>query len=334
MDKQAIGIIAALSIVVVIMGVALMMSSKPATPEPVAEVTPPPSLEMPVAEPPAPVAPPAEVTPPAPMVEVMEPLTGSGAYTVDTSASLLHWSSKKPLIPGYMDLGTIKVKDGSVTVKDGDMTAGTFTIDMNSIITEKTGMGKGETMMADHIKSEDFFNVTKYPTSTFSIKSVTKDPSAGENHYTLSGSLTMKGIKKPISFPAVVYANSGMLRAKGTVTIDRTIWGIKYASGQFFKDLGDKMIDDMFTVDLDLTATLPGMTATTPAMAPAAGGQAAPTGMQQPTSMPPQGGYGTNPTQQAPSAPSGVGTMPYGNTGTQQAPNAMPPTGGYGNYQK
>jgi len=47
----------------------------------------------------------------------------------------------------------------------------------------------------NHLKSPDFFNVAKYPTLDFKSTSIKK---AGENHYKLTGELTMTGVTKTV----------------------------------------------------------------------------------------------------------------------------------------
>ena len=49
----------------------------------------------------------------------------------------------------------------------------------------------------NHLKSDAFFNVAKFPTLTFTSTSITKTTA---NHYKLSGNLTLNGVTKPVSF--------------------------------------------------------------------------------------------------------------------------------------
>jgi hypothetical protein len=43
-----------------------------------------------------------------------------------------------------------------------------------------------------------------------------------------------------------------MVTLKGKLIVDRTKFDIKYGSGSFFDNLGDKAIDNDFTLDLNL----------------------------------------------------------------------------------
>ncbi|SHN11194.1 YceI family protein [Mucilaginibacter sp. OK098] len=49
----------------------------------------------------------------------------------------------------------------------------------------------------NHLKSDAFFDVTKFPALTFTSTGITK---TSANHYKLNGSLTLHGVTKPVSF--------------------------------------------------------------------------------------------------------------------------------------
>lgn len=178
-----------------------------------------------------------------------------GTYTVDTGKSILLWNATKPLIPGYADHGSIALQSGAITV-GADKAEGIFTVDMATLKVLGVAAGKEgkETDLEKHLKSDDFFGVTTYPTATFIITSVT--PDTGENTYTVQGSLTMHGYTNDISFPATIYLDSaGLLHAEASTKIDRTLYGIKYSSSKFFDNLGSRVIDDFFTLTLNIVAT-------------------------------------------------------------------------------
>ena len=66
--------------------------------------------------------------------------------------------------------------------------------------------------------------------------------------YSVVADLTIKGITKPVNFDLTVKDNN----ATAKVVVDRTKYDIKYGSGSFFDNLGDKVISDNF----DLTVSL------------------------------------------------------------------------------
>ena len=136
--------------------------------------------------------------------------------------------------------GTINIQKGVLDIKHGVLVGGQISIDMSTIV--NTDMeGRMKQRLEWHLKNEDFFNVAEFPTSTITITNAVK----GEgNTYKVVADLTIKGITHPISFDADVNVNGLNFLAAAKIKIDRTKWDIKYNSGNFFKDLGDKLILD------------------------------------------------------------------------------------------
>ena len=166
------------------------------------------------------------------------------SYTVDAAKSTITWLGKK--VTGSHN-GTISLKSGSLNVNGKNVTGGTFVIDMTSIKD-----ADGSEKLEGHLKADDFFGSTKYPTSTFVITKVT---GSGTN-VNVTGNLTIKGITKPLSFPATVTVNGdGTASAlAGKITVDRTKYDIRYGSKSFFDSIGDKAIDDNFEIGVKLVA--------------------------------------------------------------------------------
>lgn len=170
-------------------------------------------------------------------------------YKVNTEKSKVEWLGKK--VTGQHN-GHISLKEGSVDVKGGKLTGGTFVMDMTSITNEDLTDQSMNDKLVGHLKSDDFFGVETHPTATFALKSAEKKSG---NEYTVKGDLTIKGITKSIEFPATVKVSGNTLEASAEVVIDRSKFDVKYGSGSFFDGLGDKMIYDDFTLDISLVAT-------------------------------------------------------------------------------
>ena len=166
------------------------------------------------------------------------------AYTVDPAKSTITWIGKK--VTGSHN-GTIALQSGTLNVDGKKVTGGTFTIDMNSIKD-----ADGSAKLEGHLKADDFFGTAKFPTSTFVI---TKVAGSGAK-LTVTGNLTIKGITKPVTFPATVAVNAdGTVSAlAGKITVDRTKYDIRYGSKSFFDSIGDKAIDDNFENGVKLVA--------------------------------------------------------------------------------
>jgi len=176
----------------------------------------------------------------------------NGSYAVDTTQSSVQWAVGKPLIEGYLNSGTIGLSEGTIVVNEPSA-SGSFIIDMNTIRVGSTPKKPGkETALEGHLKGKDFFDVEKFPTGTFAITTVTPNADSDTTHqYTVAGNLTLKGVTKPVTFPAAIYLKDGMLHADATLGINRTEWGIIYGSGTFFDNMANNAIED--TIHLTLT---------------------------------------------------------------------------------
>ncbi|MEZ4853895.1 YceI family protein [Flavobacterium sp.] len=181
---------------------------------------------------------------------VEEPVATAFDYTIETGNSVIDWKGTKPT---GEHMGTVALKSGGFMVADNVVTGGEFVIDMNSITVtdlqgdEKAGLeghlkGTGEEEKADH-----FFNVNKFPTGEFKIKSVVDGK--------VTGDLTLKGVTNEVSFPAKIEVNeNGVSLVSEAFKIDRTKWGVNYSSKSVFDDLKDKFINDEIELTVKVKA--------------------------------------------------------------------------------
>ncbi len=189
-------------------------------------------------------------------VDNIEPsLPADGRYNLNSLDSLVSWRGTKTLIKGYEDTGTLKIKEGTFTIENGVVTAGTIAFDMNSIeasATTNTVAGVGN--LTKHLKSADFLEVDKFPVSSFVL--TTAEPVGGSagGTFIFMGNLTIKGATNEVQFPIHFGKDNNRLVLVGEFELDRTKWGIKYGSGQFFQDLGDKIISDQVEIKFQAVA--------------------------------------------------------------------------------
>jgi hypothetical protein len=81
-----------------------------------------------------------------------------------------------------------------------------------------------------------------------------KGAGANDNNVNVTGDLTIKGITKPVTFPAKVGVKNGVAAASGTAVVDRTKYDIRYGSKSFFEGIGDKAIDNDFSLTFNVIA--------------------------------------------------------------------------------
>ncbi|MCV9930131.1 YceI family protein [Flavobacterium sp. LS1R49] len=160
---------------------------------------------------------------------------------VDVKTSTINWVGKK--VTGQHS-GTVNLKDGALVFKGNKLAGGTFTVDMTSInATDLTGEYQGK--LNGHLKADDFFGTDKFPTSKLVFKTI---GAKATDVYTVTADLTIKGITKPVTFDIAVNGNTAATSFK----VDRTKYDIKYGSGSFFDNLGDKAVSDEFELNVAL----------------------------------------------------------------------------------
>tara|TARA_R110002167_G_scaffold19074_1_gene70863 strand:+ start:1908 stop:2489 length:582 start_codon:yes stop_codon:yes gene_type:complete len=161
---------------------------------------------------------------------------------VKVSESTVTWKGYK--VTGEHN-GSIKLKSGFLEMKGKKLIGGEFVVDMTTLSNNDLAAGQGKEKLEGHLKSADFFGVDANPTSKLVFSSVKP---MNENSYTVTGDLTIKGISKPVTLVVSMFEN----KATATIKVDRTKYDIKYGSGSFFDDLGDKAIYDEFDLVVDL----------------------------------------------------------------------------------
>ncbi|WP_010521129.1 YceI family protein [Aquimarina agarivorans] len=160
---------------------------------------------------------------------------------INTSESKVEWKGYK--VTGFHE-GTIAIKSGALEFNGDKLVGGSFVIDMTSLVsTDLEGEYKGK--LEGHLKSDDFFGVEKFSTSTLTFKSVSPK---GKNTYSVTADLTIKDVTKPVTFDFSVYGT----KATASLKIDRTEYNVKYGSASFFDGLKDKAIYDEFDILVDL----------------------------------------------------------------------------------
>ena len=165
-------------------------------------------------------------------------------YKAIPEESMVMWEANK-IVGGHT--GTINVSNGVATTKGDQLVSGNFIFDINSLAcTDIEDEGKNANLIK-HLKSADFFEAETHPNASFEITSV-----EGNN---VSGNLMLKGIKKNITVPVNVVTTEDMMTiTSDEFTIDRTEFNIKYNSGKFAENLGDKMINDNVKLKISIKA--------------------------------------------------------------------------------
>ena len=212
-------------------------------------------------------------------------------FTVNTENSKIKWSGGE--LSGKEHHGLLKFKSGDITIKlyvvpkedgkgFGDMMQiieGKFIVDMNTLSVEDL-QGTSKEKLEGHLRSDDFFSVKKFDEAILEIPSIDytdldyiTDDETVENELvekldefgfpevftcTANGNLTIKGKTHPviISFKLTPVSSSVMADWEATMTFDRSKYDVRFRSGNFFQNLGDKLIYDDIKIETSLKTSM------------------------------------------------------------------------------
>jgi polyisoprenoid-binding protein YceI len=188
----------------------------------------------------------------------MQETTNGNRFEIDAARSEIKWKGFKPV--GAHE-GVVPVSGGYITVDNGTVTGGEVNIDIANLrVTDLEGEQKAN--LEGHLKGtvagkeEDFFNVQKYPTAKFVLKSATPLQNDPDGTHQVNGDLTIKDITKPITFKANVDmgAVDAIKITSPPFDIDRTEWDIRFMSKKFFENLRDDFVNDNIQIQLSVGA--------------------------------------------------------------------------------
>ncbi|MGB0304648.1 MAG: YceI family protein [Flavobacteriaceae bacterium] len=152
-------------------------------------------------------------------------------------SSSVSWTASK--VTGSHS-GIITLGPSQLEMEGDRIVGGRIVVDMQTIIVTDLE-GKSKSSLEGHLKSDDFFGVATHPTASLDI---TGSEFNDDGSQTVSGNITIKGVTQPINFTMSFNGNY----ATTALTIDRTKFGIRYGSGSFIENLGDKAINDNFEI--------------------------------------------------------------------------------------
>ena len=129
--------------------------------------------------------------------------------------------------------GVIKVADGKVTG------ASEIKIDMTSTWSDTD-------RLTGHLKSPDFFDIQKFPVSTFTVTGIEPDADGKHN---VTGNLELHGVTRSISFPAQISVADDAVKFNAEFAINRKDFNINYPGKP------NDLIRDNVVIKLALSAT-------------------------------------------------------------------------------
>jgi len=165
---------------------------------------------------------------------------------LDLDKSKVEWFGRK--VTGEHH-GSVVLKSGTLDMNGASIVGGEFVMDMTTIKNLDIESDKYRNDLETHLRSDDFFGVDKFPESKFVIK---ESENLENGEILVKGDISIKGITKSLEFKVSSHKHSESLHVSGIIVIDRTQFDIRYGSGSFFDNLGDRTISDDFKLKFDL----------------------------------------------------------------------------------
>jgi len=168
-------------------------------------------------------------------------------YSQDTSINLetskLRWEGKERSSKSHY--GGLSFKSGDLKLEGTKVKGGSFIVDMTSLDVQDLS-GGGKTRLEGHLRSDDFFSVDSNPEAFLILNSVISDSNGVQ---VLQGDLTIKGKTAPVQ---VEFTEVTASMASAQMVFDRSVYDVRFRSGSFFENLGDKLIYDDIEIQVNL----------------------------------------------------------------------------------
>jgi polyisoprenoid-binding protein YceI len=164
------------------------------------------------------------------------------------ASSSIRWTGMK--LPGTAaSEGTVALTRGELVLRHGELTGGSFTVDMRRLqVTSLPAGNPDRGALRARLSGADGFDVERFPTAAFVAKRAVR---TGDSTYRVSGDLTIHGVTRPVSFSSDVHwVEVGHMVATAGLSIDRRAWGIAAAG----PSLADRVVDDQIQLTIRLDA--------------------------------------------------------------------------------
>ncbi len=137
--------------------------------------------------------------------------------------------------------GIIQLRSGRVFLKDGQLFTAIFNIDMTSVQISSMPPGIISMQALNYIRSKEFFDVYAYQSSILEIVNTKK---VSPTRFDAEGYLTIKGVKKPITFTIDCETHDGIFEGTARdVPVNRDSYSIANSRAALSADINESIND-------------------------------------------------------------------------------------------
>lgn len=169
---------------------------------------------------------------------------GERSIAIDPAESRINWTGTMLGVKKHH--GLLRLIEGKLVVKGGEVVSGAFVADLNSIAPQDSayapdGSVEGTRgMLLDHLKSAEFFDVATYPTATAEIVAVSGN--VAKVNFTVRGITAVERVQD-----ILVTEQNGVIKATGVLSFDRQRYGLSWSSGS-----KEAVLSDLIELRLEL----------------------------------------------------------------------------------
>ena len=167
------------------------------------------------------------------------PAAMGDTFAITAQNSKISWTGSK--VTGS-HTGTFGGYSGSISLAGDRPETGRVTLDI-----DMTTLMVDPDKLLTHLKSNEFFDVEKFPKATFVSTNIKPGGDKGASH-TVTGNLTLHGVTKSISFPATIHREGNVVTVKSEFSINRRDFNVNYPGKP------NDLIRDDILLSLDLHA--------------------------------------------------------------------------------
>jgi polyisoprenoid-binding protein YceI len=142
------------------------------------------------------------------------------SWTVDKARSQVAFVAS---MSGQAINGTFRRFDARIAFDPANLPASSVTA-----VIDTASAATGDASRDQSLPTPDWFNVKAFPRATFAS---TAFRSLGGNRYQAAGTLTIRGVARPVVLPFRLVVNGSAAQMRGSLTIDRRWFGV--GQGQF-----------------------------------------------------------------------------------------------------
>ncbi|MDQ1629680.1 MAG: hypothetical protein QOI54_3424 [Actinomycetota bacterium] len=171
----------------------------------------------------------------------------TGDYVIDPAHSRLGFVARHAMVTKVR--GQFTRFEGSAHLDAQDPTRSRAHVEI-----EASSIDTGNPQRDEHLRSNDFFDMAKYPTITFDSTAVEV---VDDEHYRMTGDLTIKGHTRPVvvdlTFTGAAIDPFGNLRVgfEGRATLNRKDWGVTWNAPL---EAGGVLVSDKVNLEIDVSA--------------------------------------------------------------------------------